>query len=147
MSCMYIFEFELVIELCSSTKPPCTNEKQHSFNGPLQERHILTTWSCTKRKLGVVLLFGSNLMQGSQINWCIGHNHPQQCDASWSPNRHIIAKRCTHGRCSHHYIGSCYRIACTCSCIPYPYDFFHACYFFMCVKCIDLDQQCVDNYH
>ncbi len=27
------------------------------------------------------------------------------------------------------------------------YNFFHVCYFFVCIKCVDLDQQCVDSYH
>jgi hypothetical protein len=27
------------------------------------------------------------------------------------------------------------------------YDCFHMCYFFVCIKCVDLDQQCVDSYH
>jgi hypothetical protein len=27
------------------------------------------------------------------------------------------------------------------------YDCFHVCYFFVCIKCLNLDQQCVDNYH
>jgi hypothetical protein len=27
------------------------------------------------------------------------------------------------------------------------YDYSHVCYFFVCIKCVNLDQQCVDNYH
>jgi hypothetical protein len=27
------------------------------------------------------------------------------------------------------------------------YDCFHVCYFFVCTKCVNLDQQCVDSYH
>jgi hypothetical protein len=27
------------------------------------------------------------------------------------------------------------------------YDYFCVYYFFVCIKCVDLDQQCVDNYH
>jgi hypothetical protein len=27
------------------------------------------------------------------------------------------------------------------------YDYSHVCYFFMCIKCVDVDQQCVDSYH
>jgi hypothetical protein len=27
------------------------------------------------------------------------------------------------------------------------YDCFRVCYFFVCIKCVNLDQQCVDSYH
>jgi hypothetical protein len=27
------------------------------------------------------------------------------------------------------------------------YDCFHVCYFFVCINCVNLDQQCVDSYH
>jgi hypothetical protein len=27
------------------------------------------------------------------------------------------------------------------------YDCFHVCVFFLCIKCVNLDQQCVDSYH
>jgi hypothetical protein len=27
------------------------------------------------------------------------------------------------------------------------YDCFHVCYFCVCIKCVDLNQQCVDSYH
>jgi len=29
----------------------------------------------------------------------------------------------------------------------HAYDCFHVCYYFLCIKCVDLDQQCVDSYH